>query len=590
MRKILLMLALVLWVVAGAFAQALPKISVLDFKEEPFGIAATDARYKIVDGNGELFSIIKLVSYNADDDLRAYSFDFGYCESRVKEVDGEVWLYVQRNAMRATIRRAGYKTLKYELSVTVQPGKVYEMVLSAEALPVYRQMLQFNIKPSDVKSTIMYRPNKPGAQFELFGITGDDGSYAKSLELGTYVYEVLSENYHKSEGFIELTENKGLHVENVVLRPRFSNVTLQADEGADIYLNGEKVGTGSWSGVLNADVYNVECRKDKHKSVSETITIVENKEQTIRLKSPAPIMGTLTVVSSPLNALITIDGKEYGVTPGSIDLLIGTHTVTLTRENYKSVVTTVEIREDETTECNTKLNKIANVTINSTPNGAHLYINGKRVGSTPKTMELESGDYNFLLAKESYHDFEKRVHVDISKPELNFSLKRQFQKKSGGYIEAAAQVGSLMGAGANAGAYIKGFNIEGYYLYGLKEEIVYVDYANGTVPEKNSPNAMCFGGKAGYGFVLGTRFRLTPQVGAGVVSIKANSFSSSALTASAGLRCECALLGHLGLSVTPEYSFAVSKKEVFKKLEAVSPGIKGWGSGFNARVGLYVYF
>ena len=584
------MLALVLWVVAGAFAQALPKISVLDFKEEPFGIAATDARYKIVDGNGELFSIIKLVSYNADDDLRAYSFDFGYCESRVKEVDGEVWVYVQRNAMRATIRRAGYKTLKYELSVTVQPGKVYEMVLSAEALPVYRQMLQFNIKPSDVKSTIMYRPNKPGAQFELFGITGDDGSYAKSLELGTYVYEVLSENYHKSEGFIELTENKGLHVENVVLRPRFSNVTLQADEGADIYLNGEKVGTGSWSGVLNADVYNVECRKDKHKSVSETITIVENKEQTIRLKSPAPIMGTLTVVSSPLNALITIDGKEYGVTPGSIDLLIGTHTVTLTRENYKSVVTTVEIREDETTECNTKLNKIANVTINSTPNGAHLYINGKRVGSTPKTMELESGDYNFLLAKESYHDFEKRVHVDISKPELNFSLKRQFQKKSGGYIEAAAQVGSLMGAGANAGAYIKGFNIEGYYLYGLKEEIVYVDYANGTVPEKNSPNAMCFGGKAGYGFVLGTRFRLTPQVGAGVVSIKANSFSSSALTASAGLRCECALLGHLGLSVTPEYSFAVSKKEVFKKLEAVSPGIKGWGSGFNARVGLYVYF
>ena len=590
MRKTFLIFTLLFVVVAGAFAQG-REFSVQSFEEKPFDTAARDERYKIVDGNGDLFSIIKLVSNNAGDDLRAYSFDFGLCESRIKEVDGDVWVYVQRNAMRATIKRAGYKTVKYELNTTVQPGKVYEMLLTAEALPMYREILQFNIKPVGVKATVMYKSTVPGAQLQFFGITDDEGSVAKSLELGTYIYEIHTDNYHKSEGRLELKEDNGTHIENVVLRPKFSTVTFEAGEGVDIYINDDKVGVGSWSGVLNAGTYTVECRKPKHKSVVEMIKIEENNDRVIELRSPVPQTGVLAVTSNPLGANIKVDGKDYGVTPKNIvDLLIGSHKVEISKKNYKSVVTTVEIREDETTECDTKLNKIANVTINSTPNGAHLYINGKRVGTTPKTMELESGDYNFRLTKESYHDFEKRVHVDISKPELNFSLKRQFQKKSGGYIEAAAQVGSLMGAGADAGAYIKGFNIEGYYLYGLKEEIVYVDYADGTVPEKNSPNAMCFGGKAGYGFVLGTRFRLTPQVGAGVVSIKANSFSSSALTASAGLRCECALLGHLGLSVTPEYSFAVSKKEVFKKLEAVSSGIKGWGSGFNARVGLYVYF
>ena len=590
MRKTFLIFTLLFVVVAGAFAQG-REFSVQSFEEKPFDTAARDERYKIVDGNGDLFSIIKLVSNNAGDDLRAYSFDFGLCESRIKEVDGDVWVYVQRNAMRATIKRAGYKTVKYELNTTVQPGKVYEMLLTAEALPVYREILQFNIKPVGVKATVMYKSTVPGAQLQFFGITDDEGSVAKSLELGTYIYEIHTDNYHKSEGRLELKEDNGTHIENVVLRPKFSTVTFEAGEGVDIYINDDKVGVGSWSGVLNAGTYTVECRKPKHKSVVEMIKIEENNDRVIELRSPVPQTGVLAVTSNPLGANIKVDGKDYGVTPKNIvDLLIGSHKVEISKKNYKSVVTTVEIREDETTECDTKLNKIANVTINSTPNGAHLYINGKRVGTTPKTMELESGDYNFRLTKESYHDFEKRVHVDISKPELNFSLKRQFQKKSGGYIEAAAQVGSLMGAGADAGAYIKGFNIEGYYLYGLKEEIVYVDYADGTVPEKNSPNAMCFGGKAGYGFVLGTRFRLTPQVGAGVVSIKSNSFSSSALTASAGLRCECALLGHLGLSVTPEYSFAVSKKEVFKKLEAVSSGIKGWGSGFNARVGLYVYF
>ena len=127
MKKILSFFILIQFFVAGAAAQKQPEFTVVSFEEKPFDTSARDERYKVVDGNGELFSIIKLVSYNAGDDLRAYSFDFGYCESRVKEVDGEVWLYVQRNAMRATIKRAGYRTLKYELSATVQPGKVYEI-------------------------------------------------------------------------------------------------------------------------------------------------------------------------------------------------------------------------------------------------------------------------------------------------------------------------------------------------------------------------------------------------------------------------------------------------------------------------------
>ena len=590
MKRIFNILLLSLCFCATAVAQNLSNFSVVSFEEKPFDTSARDERYKIVDGNGDIFSIIKLVSNNAGDDLRAYSFDFGYCESRIKEVDGEVWVYVQRNAMRATIKRAGYRTLKYELSATVQPGKVYEMVLSAEALPVYRQMLQFNIKPSDVKTTIMYRPNKPGAQFELFGITGDDGSYAKSLELGTYVYEVLSENYHKSEGLIELTEDKGLHVENVVLRPRFSKVTLQADEGADIYLNGEMVGTGSWSGVLNADVYSVECRKDKHKSVSESITIVENKEQTIRLKSPAPIMGSLTIVSSPLNALITIDGKEYGVTPRTVDLIIGTHTVTLTRENYKSETFTVEIAENDFVEKEVKLNNIARMTISSTPAGSTLYINGENVGTTPYSAEMASGDYDLRITRRGYRDFSGRVHLDSSNPNVAYNLKRQYQNKSCGYLEAAGQAGFLMGAGANAGCYIHNFNIEAYGVYGLTNSDVYINYPDGREPDSDQVSAFILGARLGYGIIIGARLRVTPQLGFGVLNVVGGQVASSAMTASLGARCEYALARFVGISATPEYSFAVSKMPVFEKLSAASSTVKGWGNGFNVRLGIYFYF
>ena len=255
MKKTFIFLFFLLCSSAAIVAQNLREFSVTSFEEKPFDTAARDERYKIVDGNNALFSIIKLVAATPGDDLRAYSFDFGMLESRVKSVDGDVWVYVQRNAMHVTIKRDGYRPVKFDLPVTVQPGQVFEMVLSAEALPIYREILLFNIKPAGVKATVMYKSATPGAQLQFFGIADDEGTVAKSLELGTYIYEIHSDNYHKSEGRIELKENKGKHVENVTLRPNFSTVTFEAGEGVEIYVDDEKMGTGSWSGVLNAGTY-----------------------------------------------------------------------------------------------------------------------------------------------------------------------------------------------------------------------------------------------------------------------------------------------------------------------------------------------
>ena len=185
MKKYSILAFLILAFSTTLFAQKQLQFYVLGFEEKPFDTAANDSRYKIVDGNGDLFSIIKLRSEKPDDDLMAYSFDFGYCESRVKEVNGEVWVYVQRNAMHATIQRVGYRTVKYELDKTVQPGKVYEMVLSAEAQKVQKQMVLFKVKQADAQSTIMYKSNLPGAEESVLGIIDANGQLAENLPLGT---------------------------------------------------------------------------------------------------------------------------------------------------------------------------------------------------------------------------------------------------------------------------------------------------------------------------------------------------------------------------------------------------------------------
>ena len=685
MKRITNILLFLFCFCAATVAQNLSEFTVVSFVEKPFDTTARDERYRVYDGNGDLFSIIRLVSNNPNDNLRAYSFDFGLPESRVKEVDGNVWVYVQRNAMRVTIKREGYKTVKFELPLTVQPGQVFELVLSAEALPVYRQTLQFNIEPSNAnavvmyrnvtsgtqlqlfgitdaegsvaknlelgtyiyeihtdgfyksegrielkernrvyeesvtlrlatsapqsltgeknrdvqfaltpsnaKAVVMYRSTAPGAQLQLFGITDDNGTATRNLGVGTYVYEIHSDNYHKSDGRIELKASNDRYIEKVKLRPNFSKVTLEAGEGVGIYVNDERVGFGSWSGELNAGTYIVECRKDKHRSVRESITISDGGEQTIRLKSPIPIVGSLSLISRPKGAYIAVDGKHYGVSPLTIDsLVIGEHTVTVSKPNYKSETFTVEITEDNMVEKMVTLSNSAQMTISSQPADAELYVNGRCVGKTPYNAEFISGDYDLRIVKKNYRDFAGRVHFDSSNPNLDYTLKRQYLKKNGGYIEAAGQAGHFMGAGANAGYYIHNFNIQAHCTYSLATHTIYLNHTDGSYPDSDDVSATAFGARLGYGVLLGSRYRITPQLGAGVLNVVGKQLQANALTASVAVRCECALAGCIGVSATPEYNFAIIKKPVFEKLSAGSSVARGWGNGFNVRLGVYLYF
>ena len=433
MKKILSFFILIQLFVAGAAAQKQSEFSVVSFEEKPFGTAARDERYKLVDGNGELFSIIKLVSNNPDDNLLAYSFDFGLCESRVKEVDSDVWVYVQRNAMRATIKREGYKTVKYDLPLTVQPGRVYEMVLSAQAQKVLKQMVLFKISPASSGATVMYKSNIPASTEQLLGIADANGEVQENLPLGTYSYRVISKKYHISEGIMELNDIDNTYSESITLHSNYSTITLLAADDVEIFIDGQSKGIGQWTGELNAGSYNVECRHICYKTCSEVIMVVAGKDETIKLKPLEPINGALSIKSSPSGATITIDGKDYGQTPRNINsLLIGEHTIVISKEGYESVTESIEIKEDETVDVNTLLVVSPSLRITSSVHGASVKLNGKRVGVTPYTAKkgFLMGDNIVEVSKDGYDTVtrsivikaggETQCHVElVEKPKLS---------------------------------------------------------------------------------------------------------------------------------------------------------------------------
>ena len=514
------------------FAQQGEVFSVVGFTEKPFDMAARDERYKIIDGNGELFSIIKLAAATAGDDLLAYSFDFGLCESRVKSVDGEVWVYVQRNAMRAKIRRDGYNTVTYELPVTVQPGQVFEMTLQSAPKVVKKRYVLFKVYPADSKAQIFYK-GEGDADYKPFsdGSVNDDGMLSNKLVLGRYYYKVVSKIYHSSEGVIELTDEDGTYTEAVTLKPNFGNVVLTAVEDGEIFIDGERKGVGSWTGKLSPGYYDVECRKENHRNGVESLEVKESDTTELVLKSPVPITGTLDIVSNPLEATVKIDGKECGKTPAQIkNLLVGYHEVEILKSGYKSSLLTVAIKENETTEQSVVLEKSA------------------AVKDTPKTA-------NTLRKNAS---------------------RRQ---RSCAYVELAGSLGRLMDIGFNAGANFSMLNVEAYGYYGLQ---------SGTF-QLHSISPLSYGGKIGIALQAGNSFAFTPQFGVGAMMAWGENVRVTITTLSLGTRCEYFITKHLGLSITPEFTWGFESKTM-NMLAEYSPIVKQWCNGFNMRLGFYYNF
>ena len=612
MRFKITVFLLLFFSVAPLFAQSagqpggkLLKFSVSDFYMDQSDLSASDMSntYK-KDRDRRLMAIIKVKTKNSDDSVDAYKFNFGSNYHEVVKVDNELWVYVQYGAKRTTIMRSGYETLKdHSLGVTLQSGKVYRMELSAikEGEKVKKKLLRDPIvlfKPVPVSATknarIKYRKNTPDAKWATINAFDEEGMANKKLPRGSYVYEVEAEGYRKSDGFLELTEFEGqTYTQEITLHSNNINIEVFAGEDTEIYVDGNKMGVVEWFGKLEDGEHVVEARRDRHRTISRTVQIDNRRLLPVRFPSLEPIVGALSITGSPVGALVAINGEPYDTIPCRIDsLLIGSYTVEITKPDYNPERFSVEIVENEVVEKEVALVQIAKVTISTTPQDATIYINGKEVGKTPYSATFIPGEYELKLTKKKYRDYKGRVMFDPTKTQYDYTLKRIYQKKSCFYMDATACLNGARFGGVNAtvGFYAGHVNVEAYGMYGLDSETVYINSPDNTEPFTCNLSPIGFGGRVGGGIILGRRFRITPQAGAGYVVVTGGGITTGAVTASGSVRCEFALARWVGINITPEYSCAVSKNPLYTELEAISPIVKSWGTGLKIRMGLSLSF
>ena len=235
------------------------------------------------------------------------------------------------------------------------------------------------------------------------------------LASGTYSVRLVKPLFKSYDTSVTVTDGNVTTI-SPVLQADFARVTLSVDNGAEIWVNGEHKGSGSWIGDLATGSYLVECRKANHRSTSDNINVsADMPSRRITLKAPSPINGSLSISSAPDFAEVYLDGIHIGQTPLYLpETLIGSHTLKLSKSGCADWTGNVSVAEGQISEINATLQSGAPVTFTSNVASAQLYLDGVLLGSANGTYDVAFGSHTAMCRVPGKSDITKTINVSQS--------------------------------------------------------------------------------------------------------------------------------------------------------------------------------
>ena len=279
------------------------------------------------------------------------------------------------------------------------------------------------------------------------------------LKSGPHDVRIMQNKYAPAQQTVTVADNQTVEVAPV-LSADFATVTLKTAAEAEIWINDQMQGLGTWTGDLSSGAYIIECRRESHrKTVKELAVTPAMTGQTITLDAPLPIYGTIDITSSPAGADIYIDNVKVGTSPMIIpECLIGNHTVSITKQGYSQFTKSISVIEGQTAEVSATLQNGRPITITAADN-AIIYIDGTSMGTSSFSGNLAFGQHTVYAELNGKRTDSKTIDVPMGStaalPEVTLSFfdNKTFTVKGVTFTMVAVEGGTFtMGATSEQGS------------------------------------------------------------------------------------------------------------------------------------------
>ena len=191
---------------------------------------------------------------------------------------------------------------------------------------------------------------------------------------------------------------------------------------ANIYLNGKHYGTTPRiiSDLLIGD-YTLKLEKEGCASVTKNITIEEN--YTLAIKENLPTGKEVVIKTDQSGDKIYVDDSYIGTSPITTNLSYGSHNLKALRDS-QIAVKTVEVKTTTVKdEFVLAFGKMINITSNQ--KGDDIYVDGKKVGTTPMEIDFSLGKHEVEVRRGKLYEKKDLQVTKNSSSSYHFVPKKE---------------------------------------------------------------------------------------------------------------------------------------------------------------------
>jgi len=302
--------------------------------------------------------------------------------------------------------------LPAEKTVAIEPGQEVKVDLVLSRKP---SMLTVTTKPV-------------GAFVFIDGEEAGPSPVMKQLTANSCEVKAFMEHYQTVQGKVKLKPGGKAKVFLALKRGLGTLMISSQPKGAQLWINAKKYLPTPLTKKMPAGLYKITASLEGYVKQEKTVVVKHGEKTQVSLTMKEPPPGSLIITSQPVGARVWIDGKEVGVTPLTKPAEPGFHKVAVQKSGYHKQ----EKQAESMTGQNRKVSFIleakppGTLSVTTAPAKAEVFLDGKPIGRTPKTLEVVEGPHEISATLKGYTKAVQKVEiVSGQKSAVAFALEKQ---------------------------------------------------------------------------------------------------------------------------------------------------------------------
>lgn len=237
------------------------------------------------------------------------------------------------------------------------------------------------------------------------------------LRNGDYTVVVRKAGYYDANQAFAIDGEDSKSVE-VRLQRLPGKLTVVTDPPTDavVSVDNATVGKAPFGPMeLQPGEHSVSVRAERYLPFSDIVTVPGLGRHDVLQVQLVRRWSNVEVTSEPAGATIFAGDRNLGTTPATIELLEGSHQISVVRDGFSAWDGTVEAKPN--TDQVLPLIRLepanAKLLVNTIPRTANVTVDGRYRGQSPITLSLSPGvDYEIGMSKAGYGTASRRVRLD----------------------------------------------------------------------------------------------------------------------------------------------------------------------------------